>query len=148
MTHPTIEALVLRHRLPHVDEASLGRFLEDAEADDRAALLFFPGEIGRRPESSDVATVVPELLKAFDQRLVGAVVARHAESALKLRFRVTVEPSLVLLRGRRTVGVIPRILDWSAYLTTIEELLRSSQAEPRGRSTPAGSISETGKDPS
>jgi len=86
-------------------------------------LLFFSGAAAPRPESSDVAAVLPEILRAFAGRLRGAVVAPEAEAALKGRFQIFVLPSLCVTRGLDPVAVLPKILDWSVYLEKIEAAL-------------------------
>jgi hydrogenase-1 operon protein HyaE len=123
MSRPLIEALTTRHGLATVDEASVDQFLDAALDRGCDAVLFMPGDIKRRPEGNDVAVVLPELLLAFGDRLAGAVVSQDSEEALKMRFGVLVLPSLVFMRGRKFLGVIPRIKDWSVYLDEIEELL-------------------------
>lgn len=123
MSRPLIEALTTRHGLATVDEASVDQFLDAVLDRGRDAVLFMPGDIKRRPEGNDVAVVLPELLLAFGDQLAGAVVSPDAEEALKMRFGVLVLPSLVFMRGRRFLGVIPRIKDWSVYLDEIGGIL-------------------------
>jgi hydrogenase-1 operon protein HyaE len=123
MTTPLLSALTDRHGLPQVDEASLDAFLAPARGESLHALLFFPGAGANRPETGDVAVVLPELLQAFAGRLRGAVVAPEAEEKLKSRFQVFVFPSLVVTRGAEPVGVLPKIYDWSEYRQKIEAFL-------------------------
>ncbi|ALK10306.1 hydrogenase accessory protein [Blastochloris viridis] len=114
-----IEALVSRHGLALVDRRSIEAFLAPAAGEPAHALLFFTGDPAVRGETADVAVVLPQLLAAFHGRLRAAVVARDAEDALKRRFHVAVVPSLVVVRGAETVGVLPRIRDWSDYVARI-----------------------------
>jgi hydrogenase-1 operon protein HyaE len=118
-----IEALSSRHGIATVDEGSVDAFLAVAAGECPHALLFFTGDPAVRGESLDVAVVLPELLMAFPGRLRAAVVARCAEDALKGRFHVQVVPSLVVTRGLVTLGVMPRIRDWAAYVATVQALL-------------------------
>jgi hydrogenase-1 operon protein HyaE len=123
MTTPLLRALTERHGLPRVDEATIDAFLAPAQGESLHALLFFPGAGANRPETGDVAVVLPELLKSFSGRLRGAVVAPEAEEKLKSRFQVYVFPSLVVARGADPVGVLPKIYDWSDYRQKIEAFL-------------------------
>jgi hydrogenase-1 operon protein HyaE len=109
------------HDMPTVDAASVDAVL--AAAADRVVVLFFRGDTARWPETADLAVVLPQLIKAFPGRLTAAVVAADAERDLMRRFGVTVCPSLALARPGRTLGVIPKIQDWSSYVAKITALL-------------------------
>jgi hydrogenase-1 operon protein HyaE len=123
MTAPFLDALIQRAGLPVVDATNIDAFLAPAAGESAHALLFFSGAAAPRPESSDVAAVLPEILRAFAGRLRGAVVAPEAEAALKGRFQIFVLPSLCVTRGLDPVAVLPKILDWSVYLEKIEAAL-------------------------
>ena len=123
MTAPFLDALIQRAGLPVVDETNIDAFLAPALGESAHALLFFSGAAAPRPESSDVAAVLPEILRAFAGRLRGAVVAPEAEAKLKGRFQIFVLPSLCVIRAGDPVGVLPKILDWSVYLENIEAAL-------------------------
>lgn len=120
MATPLIDQLVLRHGLPRLDHATIDAFLSPEDGAPAHAVLFFTGDATQRPETVDVAVVLPELLAAFRGRLRGAVIARDAEDALKARFHVAIVPSLVVTRGDATLGVLPRVRDWAEYLERIE----------------------------
>ena len=120
MTTPLLRALTERHGLPLVDEASIDAFLAPAQGECPHAILFFAGDRG---ETADVAAVLPEILRAFDGRLRGAVVTAEAEAKLRARFQVHVFPSLAVTRGPDPVGVLPKIQDWSDYREKIEKYL-------------------------
>ncbi len=109
-----------RHRLPLVDEASVEDFLA---ATPTHSVLFFAGDPTERPETRDVAVILPQLLAAFPGRLRGALVAMEAEAALKQRFHVRVLPSLVVLRGSEVLGVLPKVYDWADYVARLEAML-------------------------
>jgi hydrogenase-1 operon protein HyaE len=122
MKYPVLDALAERAGLYRVDETTIDAFLAPAAGECPHALLFFYGA-APRPESSDVAAVLPEILRAFEGRLRGAIVAPEAEAALKGRFQVFVAPSLCVTRGSEPVAVLPKILDWTEYLERIEAAL-------------------------
>lgn len=114
-----VDSLTIRHGLPLVDRDSVDAFLWPAAGEPPHALLFFTGDPATHQETGDVAVVLPELLAAFRGRLRAAVVARAAEDGLKRRFHVVVLPSLVVMRGTETIGVLPRVCDWADYTARI-----------------------------
>jgi hydrogenase-1 operon protein HyaE len=123
MSFPVLDALIERAGLPLVDETNIDAFLAPAAGECPNALLFFSGAAAPRPETTDVAAVLPEILRAFAGRLRGAIVAPEAEAKLKGRFQVFVAPSLSVTRGTEPVAVLPKILDWSDYMSRIEAAL-------------------------
>lgn len=119
-----IAALASQHGLPTIDADTLDAFLEPAAGEPEHALLFFTGDPEQRTDSSDVAVVLPELLSAFSGRFRAGVVARPAEAELKARCLIEIFPSLVVLRRRTVLDVLPRIRDWSEYLERLGSALR------------------------
>jgi len=115
----SMQTLSDRTGIPIVDESTIDAVLSGATS----LLLLFAGDSAQRPEASDVAVIFPELLKAFEDRVAGAIVANGAEKRLGSRFHVDVLPSLALIREGATIGVIPRIRDWAEYLQKIEAFL-------------------------
>lgn len=93
-------------------------------------LLFFTGDPGRYREIDDVAVVLPELMRAFAGRFRCAMIDPDADKAAAIRFRVTVRPTLVLVRDGTTIGSIPRMRNWSEYLDTLGALLDQAAARP------------------
>jgi hydrogenase-1 operon protein HyaE len=135
MTESVLTALRQRAGLPLVDATNIDAFLAPAGGECANALLFFSGAAAPRPEMSDVATVLPEILRAFAARLRGAIVAPEAEAALKGRFQIFVLPSLCVTRSTEPVAVLPKILDWADYMEKIEAALDPQAAVltgPRG----------------
>ncbi|MGD9656617.1 MAG: hydrogenase accessory protein [Methylocystis sp.] len=120
---PLLQRLIERARLPVVDDLGLDEFLDRASKERVHVLLFFSGDRANRPETADVAVVLPELLSHFSDRLRGAVIAPEAEESLRARLHAYVSPSLVVMRGREPVGVLPKIWDWADYLAKIEGFL-------------------------
>lgn len=109
-----------RHHLALVDEASVEDFLAASPAH---SVLFFAGDPTERPETRDVAIILPQLLAAFSARLRGALVTVEAEPSLKERFHVRVLPSLVVLRGSEILGVLPKVYDWADYVARLKAML-------------------------
>jgi hydrogenase-1 operon protein HyaE len=119
--HPAVERLCRGCGIPEVGTADVDDFL--AAAGD--AVLFFTEDPKRYPESSDVAAVLPELMRAFPGRFRSAVVARESERALQQRFGFLRWPALVFVRNGDIVGSITGIQDWSEFLAKISVLLES-----------------------
>lgn len=137
MTKGLLEQLIDRHGLAVIDEGTIDAFLAPAGDEAEHALLFFAGDPAQRPETSDVAVILPELLACFGRRLRGAVVAPGRENALKDRFRVLVLPTLVVTRGTDAVEVLPKVLDWAEYVERIHAALAPSAPVFQGGKRPA-----------
>lgn len=119
--HPAIARLCRDFGIPEVGSAEVDAFL--AAGGD--AVLFFTEDPNKYPESSDVAAVLPELIRAFPERFRSAVVARESERSLQQRFGFARWPALVFVRNGDTVGSITGIQDWSDFLQKIRVLLES-----------------------
>ena len=82
MSHPLIERLTTEYDVPEVGldehEAFIGQ--------PGMIVLFFAGDPKRYKETTDVAVVLPELLKAFDGRLRAALVRTDAEIELQKHY--------------------------------------------------------------
>lgn len=124
MPSPLLRALSENHGVVSIDETSIEAFLTPAQNEAAHALLFFAGDPAQRSETHDVAIILPQLVEVFAGRLRAAIVARASEDVLKGRFSVCVFPSLVVMRGSEPLGVLPKVYDWSDYLSRIENLLR------------------------
>lgn len=120
MTTPAVKALTGRHGIPVVDHQTIDAFLTPADGEAECTLLFFAGLDMDRPETSDVAVVMPQLLGAYKDRLRGAMIDPASEAGLKGRFAVLMVPSLVLSRGDAILDVFPKIIDWSDYVVRID----------------------------
>ncbi len=132
-----------RHHLPLVDEANVEAFLAPTPAAPSHSVLFFAGDPSERPESRDLAVILPQLLDAFAGRVRGALVATDAEPALKERFCVRVLPSLVVLRGSEILGVLPKVYDWADYVARLEAMLRPDAPALVAKSGPRTEIAFT-----
>jgi hydrogenase-1 operon protein HyaE len=137
MTTGGLRDLADRHAMPIIDGTTVEAFLAPAGGEAEHAILFFAGDPAQRPETSDVAVILPELARVFAGRVRVALVAPGHEGALKDRFQVLVLPSLVVLRGGLPVEVLPKVLDWSEYVRRIEAALApdAPQVRPRGPAT-------------
>lgn len=121
LRHPLIERLCSDFELPEVDSADVDAFL----AEGGHAVLFFTEDPLKYPESSDVAVILPELMRALPGRFRAAVVARASERELQKRFGFARWPALVFTRDGDTVGAITGIHDWDEFLEKARSLLES-----------------------
>jgi hydrogenase-1 operon protein HyaE len=120
---PLVRRLFEHHGLPLVDELTLDAFLDGNPGEPKHSVLFFSGDGAPRAETTDVAVVLPELLSYFFGRLRGAMIVPEAEGKLRARLHAHVSPSLVVMRERDPVGVLPKICDWAEYVAKIEAFL-------------------------
>jgi hydrogenase-1 operon protein HyaE len=92
-------------------------------------VLFLTGETTQRPEASDVAVVVRELMREPDARAVRlGIVDRRDEAAVMRRLGVVVTPSVVLIRDGQVQEIIGRMRDWQAYAQAFARLLGAAPA--------------------
>jgi len=97
-------------------------------------VLFLPGDPTTVKDATDVAVVLPELVKAFDGMLNAGVVTDTFGDGVKLKraYGFTHFPSLVFVRGGDYIGNISRIRDWHEYIALIRELLVAAPRRPPG----------------
>jgi len=119
--HPAVQRLCRDFAMPEVGAADVDAFL----ASGGDAVLFFTEDPKKYPESSDVAVVLPELMRVFPGRFRSAVVARESERELQKRFGFARWPALVFTRNGDTVGAITGIQDWPEFVDKVRSLLDS-----------------------
>ena len=102
--------------------------LDDFLARNPRALLFFSGDVTRRPEGLDVAVVVRELLTSYQGRLRLGLVDRRDESVLMTKFGVVVTPAVVFLRDGEQVELVARMRDWPVFAQACDRLLAPGDA--------------------
>jgi hydrogenase-1 operon protein HyaE len=128
MRHPLIQRL-------H-DELGYSELTADNHdefvAPDEVGVLFFAGDPKRYKETTDVAVVLPELVKAFGGRLRAAVVAKEDEIELQKKYGFRAWPSLVFVKSGGYLGTVSRMKNWSEYVEEISELLTAQPREPAG----------------
>ncbi len=117
-----IEALAAHPACEVVRNAAVDEFL----ARNRHALLFFTGDVGRRPEGLDVAVVVRELANDYRDRIRVGLVDRRDDSALMERFGVVVMPAVLYLRDGQPVELVARMRDWPVFAQACERLLAAN----------------------
>ena len=128
MNSPLLSQLQTHHGLPLLDADSYDHFVYCHEN----VVLFFCNDPQLFPESHDVAVILPELLKVFNNQLQGAVIDSSIERELQARFRFTGWPSLVFLRRGEYLGVITGIKDWQEFGQEFARILALKPRQPPG----------------
>ena len=128
MSHPLIDSLTTEHGYPAVTLTSHEAFISEPGV----SVLFFPGDPTIVREATDVAVVLPELVRAFDGRLrPGVVIDTYGDGkALKHTYGFARFPALVFLRDGKYVGTIEGIQDWAEYLARIDEFMTAPPRRP------------------
>lgn len=117
--HPLIQRLSDEYGYPEVTLENHRQFVNRPGI----TVLFFPGDPQRFRDTTDIAVVLPELVRAFDGALQPGVVAAEAGKPLQQHYGFELWPALVFLRDGEHLGNICRIRNWSDYLQEIGELI-------------------------
>ncbi|MDQ7005456.1 MAG: hypothetical protein Q9N67_11280 [Ghiorsea sp.] len=83
MYTPLIDEMIEKHGYPVLTEETLQSF----EKEHKDVVLFFTENANNYPESNDVAIILPEILKAFKDRVAPAVISRESERPLQRKYR-------------------------------------------------------------
>lgn len=134
MSHALIDRLLDELHYAEVSLANHDAFV----AEPGMNVLFFPGDPATVKDATDVAVVLPELVKAFDGQLRPGVVTDvfGDGKTLKRQYGFSEYPSLVFVRSGEYVGTITRIQDWGDYLDKISDLFIAAPKRPPGFSIP------------
>ncbi len=134
MTHPLIERLLTELNFPEITLDNHDEFVDSPGLN----VLFFPGNPDTVKDATDVAVVLPELIKSFVPQLSPGVVVDTFGGGLELKrkYGFTHYPSLVFVRGGEYVGTISRIQDWAEYQSRISTLLTAPARRAPGFSIP------------
>lgn len=134
MNNALIGRLLTDHNYPEITAENHDAFVNTAGMN----VLFFPGDPDTVKDATDVAVVLPELIKAFDQKLNPGVVIDTFGDGMKLKrhYGFSHYPALVFVRDGGYVASITRIQNWADYLSTIEELFNAPARRPPGFSIP------------
>lgn len=134
MKHPLIDRLIDELDYVRVDAGNHDEFI----AADGVNVIFFPGDPQTVRDATDVAVILPELVKAFNGQLRPGVVTDVFGDGkdLKRYYGFSEYPSLVFVRGGDYVGTISRVQDWSDYLKQISKLLAAPARRPPGFAIP------------
>ncbi|MFC4348591.1 hydrogenase-1 expression HyaE [Kordiimonas lipolytica] len=134
MYSPLLESIVERENFKIMSADELEAYAPDRED----IVLFFAGDAARMADSDDVAVVLPELVKAFENIFEAVIVHRESERALQLKYRFNAYPALVFLRKGDYLGTIQKIQDWTDYINEISDILKRSPSAPPPYSLPDG----------
>ena len=134
MSHPLIQQLLEDYRYPEVNLENHEEFIGKSGV----SVLFFAGDPKSYRETTDVAVVLPELVRAFEGQLRPGVVTRvfEVEQELQRHYGFREFPALVFVREGRYLGAISRIRDWHEYLELVTELMAAEPRRPPGFKIP------------
>jgi hydrogenase-1 operon protein HyaE len=132
MTHPLIQRLFDEYDYPEITLETHDEFISQSGI----TVLFLAGDVKTVRDTTDVAVVLPELVRVFQGRLIPGVVAADAERELHRHYGCMAWPALVFLRDGGYLGAITRIQNWSEYLHDINELMTADVRRPPGFSIP------------
>jgi len=132
MTHPLIQRLFDEYGYPRVTLQSHDEFIQQPGI----TVLFFAGDPKKFRDTTDVAVVLPELVKAFGGALHPAVVADEDGKTLQQHYAFTAWPTLVFLRDGGYLGGLTGIRDWAEYLQAISDLVVAEVQRPPGLGVP------------
>ena len=132
--HPLIQKLFDEYDYVEIDADNHDEFVDRPGI----TVLFFAGDPEQHREATDVAVVLPELVKAFGGRLQPGVVAdfRGAGMALQRRYGFKAWPTLVFLREGGYLGAISRVQNWTDYLQSAAEILKREPSRAPGFEIP------------
>ena len=91
------------------------------------AILFFTGDVVRRPEGLDVAVVVREIATSYGDRLRIGLIDGRDEAALMARYGVVMAPAVAWMRDGQPAEIVARMRDWSVYAAACDRLLTAVQ---------------------
>lgn len=126
MIHPLVQRLFDEYGYPEVSLETHGDFVGQPGV----AVLFFAGDPRRFRDTTDIAVVLPELVKALGGELRAGVVTPEAGKPLQEHYRFETWPALVFLRDGACLGSICGIQNWSDYLEQIDRMLQTGPTQP------------------
>lgn len=135
MTHPLIQRLLDEYGYPEVTLSTHEAFISQPGV----TVLYFAGDPKTVRDATDVAVILPELVQAFEGRLIPGVVAADAERELQRHYGFMAWPALVFLRDGGYLGAITRIQNWADYLHDINNLVSAEVRRPPGFRIPVRS---------
>lgn len=137
MNHPLIQQLFDNHDYPEVDLSNHDAFVNQEGVN----VLFFAGDPKRFRDTTDVAVVLPELVKVFAGQLNPGVVAHSDELELQKHYGFKAWPALIFVRAGGYLGAITGIQNWDDYLREIQMLLSAQPTRPPAFKIPVVSAS-------
>lgn len=126
MRSPLLRALVEDHGYLLLKADNLQSFIES----NHEVVLFFSENPSQFPEASDVAVILPELMKVYGSRLTAGLVDASIERDLQAQLRFSGWPALVFMRDGEYLGAITKVQDWNVYLSEIDQILTAKPSQP------------------
>lgn len=121
MVAPPSKPLARLLQMPGVSVLTTETF--DAFIANGLSLIFFAGNESRYNEITDLAVVLPQLLREFPMLTRIGVVDPDSERKLAVRYKVSLRPTLTLLRDGHELLSLGRLRDWAVYIDEIAKAL-------------------------
>jgi hydrogenase-1 operon protein HyaE len=125
--HPLIDRLTQEFGFPRLETAEARDAFTGAPG---VHVLFVPGDPVRNLETTDVAVILPELRIAFQHAFDCAVVDDAIEADTREAAGVYKTPSLIFYRDGQKIDALPKVRDWSDYMTRIAQILAMPAKAP------------------
>lgn len=133
---PLILQLVEVHGAEWVDVGNLDTW----KSQPGDCVLLIGGDPVRFPECLDVAVVLPELRRNFNNRFKLGVARREAEDGIGTRLAAPRRPTLVFFRDGQYVTVVCGMLDWDVYLVEVAKALAMPPSRVPGIGIPVVAV--------
>ncbi|BAS67247.1 thioredoxin domain-containing protein [Bathymodiolus septemdierum thioautotrophic gill symbiont] len=121
-----VQQLITTHHYPLLGESDVSEFINKHPY----SVLFFCNDAKLFPETLDVAVILPELMSAFNGRIVPAIISRDDDMKVQRNYGFTTWPSLVFFKEGGYLGTISKVRDWDEYLDEIQTLIMSKPTTP------------------
>ncbi|SFV58875.1 Hydrogenase maturation factor HoxO/HyaE [hydrothermal vent metagenome] len=121
-----VEQLITKHHYPLLIESDIEKFIKKHHY----SVLFFCNDTKLFPETLDVAVILPELISAFDGKIIPAVVSRDDEINIQRHYGFTTWPSLVFFKDGGYLGTISKVRNWDEYISEIKTFMMSKPTTP------------------
>lgn len=121
-----VQQLITTHNYPLLGAGDVGEFINKHPY----SVLFFCNDAKLFPETLDVAVILPELMSAFNGRIVPAIISRDDDMKVQRNYGFTTWPSLVFFKEGGYLGTISKVRDWDEYLNEIQTFIMSKPTTP------------------
>ncbi len=121
-----IQQLITKDNYPLLTQDTLNDFVSQ----NHYSVIFFCNDAKLFPESLDVAVILPELMIAFKNQIVPAIVSRDDEMKLQRNYGFKTWPSLVFFKDGHYVGTISKVRNWDEYINEIQEIMLTKPSVP------------------
>ena len=124
--HPLVDQLITKYNYTNVNTDNFDEFTSSHEY----SVLFFQNNPTAFPETLDVAVILPELIKHFNDKIVPAIMDRRDEKIFQKQYGFFMWPTLVFLKNGEYLAAISKVRNWDDYIIEIERIVTLAPSEP------------------